>query len=79
MYAYQIYFNEEGFPYLDLYLVNNEKYTNEEFQDMCKEASKSSIGGDSVLNILDHLTSKYGFKNINDLRVASYEGNRTGK
>lgn len=76
MYVYQIYFEENGVYDFDFSLVHDKQYTNDEFQSMCKGAKKLSDGRDSVYNLLNHLIDKYGFKNINDLKVASYKGVR---
>lgn len=48
-------------------LVHKNKYTQEEFEKMCKEATLGSLSGEyyySTINIVEHL-KKYGFKTAN--------------
>jgi ABC-type glycerol-3-phosphate transport system substrate-binding protein len=70
MYIYQIinyYYNEEmkdniyGFAYV----VHDEKYSYEEFSEMCKEA-KEKLGNKDIFSndIGEYLIKNYGFKDI---------------
>ena len=76
MYIYDIYYEDEGCVDLTFHLVHEKEYSIEEFRSMCSEAKKLSNGGDSISNLFHHLINKYGFKNINDFRVASYKAVR---
>lgn len=71
MYIYSIYNNQRS--YLTLHLVHEKEFTQEEFEEMCKESGKLDNGGDSISYVYVHLKNKFGFKDIGDFIVADFE------
>lgn len=58
---------------LDLYLVHKKEFTQEEFNDMCKEAKRENNGKDQISYVYIYLKKNYGFKDIGDRIVGYYE------